>query len=117
MLGFDIDSHMLTISLPEAKIAGARVLFGKLYESQGSRALEVVTLQQVRWHIEHFKPSNAIWNYLTGPVDLLLRYTNECSTRVNSPTPEAWVAFRVAYPSFLGKWSRMTNGDICFMVI
>ena len=48
MLGFDIDSESQRITLPEAKVAGGRVLFDQLGEKAGPRALEVVTHQQIR---------------------------------------------------------------------
>ena len=48
MFGFHNDAQMRTIAHPVAKIAGHRVLFDKLNESRGSRALEVVTSQKVR---------------------------------------------------------------------
>ena len=93
MLGFDIDARSLTISLTEAKIAGARVLFDNLNESKWSSAIEVVTLQKARGHFEHFKAPNAIWTFPTGPIELPLRYTEKQSIRVNFPVPEACVAF------------------------
>ena len=84
---------MLNISLPAAKIAGNRVLFGKLSELQGARALEAVTMQHVRGHVAHFKAPDALWKFLTGPTDLMLRYTDEKATWVSFPIPEVWVAF------------------------
>ena len=93
MLGFDINSSTLEISLPVAKVAGDRVLFEQLVDRRGSRALEVVMLQRVRGHIEHFRASNAIWKFLTGPIDLVLRYTDEQATWVNCPVPEVWDSF------------------------
>ena len=77
MLGFDIDAYLLTIALPAAKIAGDRVLFAKLSETQGPGVIEAVTLKQVRGNIEHFESPNALWEFLAGPIDLLSRYTNE----------------------------------------
>ena len=65
MLGFDIDAHPMTISIPDAKISGSRVLFDNLNESQGSMEIEAVTPQQVRGHVEHFKASTATAGFLT----------------------------------------------------
>ena len=93
MLGFGINSETLQIALPDGKIASDRVLSDCLEENQGSRALEVVTPQQVRGHIEPFLPSNAIWEYLTGPIDSLLQYTDERAICVNFPVPDVWGAF------------------------
>ena len=93
MLGFDIDSSTLSISLPDVKVAGARVLFEQLAEKTGPHVLEVVTLQQIRGHVEHFKSTNSMWKFLTGPIDLLLRYTDERAVWVNCPVPEIWQSF------------------------
>ena len=93
MLGFNLNSHTLEISLPDVKVAGDRVLFQQLADGIGSHALEVVTLQQIRGHIEHFKAPNAMWRFLTGPIDLLLRYTDEMSVWANCPIPEVWQSF------------------------
>ena len=93
MLGFGINSSSLAISLPEAKVACARVLFEQLAQKSGPRTLEVVTPQQIRGHAEHFRASNAIWKFLTGPIDLLLRYTDGRATWVNFPVPEVWGSF------------------------
>ena len=90
MLGFEIDSRSPRITPPEAKIDGARVLFDQLEERGESRVLDVVILQEIRGHIEHFRASNALWNFLTGPIDLLLRYTDEKATWEISPIPEVW---------------------------
>ena len=94
MVGFDTDSELMRITLPETKIAGARVLFGQLRDKVGSRALEVVTLQKIRGHIEQVRASNAIWKFPTGPIDLLLRYTDEQENWVNFPVSEVWTSFR-----------------------
>ena len=55
--------------------------------------LEVVVLQQVRGNVEHFLASNAMWKFLTGPIDLLLRYTDEQAIWANCPVPEVWASF------------------------
>lgn len=96
MMGFEIDSKSLCISLPEAKIAGARVLSDQLGEREknGTRALVVSTLHQIRGNIGHFRASNITWEFPTGPIDLLLRYTDEKATWANRPTPEVWDSFR-----------------------
>ena len=93
MLGFDINSASLSITWPEVEISGARVLFDRLSEHQGSRSLEAVTLQQVRCHIEHFRSPNAMWTSITGPIGRFLRYTDERAIWVNCPVPEVWVSF------------------------
>ena len=94
MLGFDINSELLHITLPGDKIAGARVLSDQMLGNVGSGAIEVATLQQIRGHIEHFRASNAIWRFLTGPIDFSLRYTDERAIWANFPVPEVWISFR-----------------------
>ena len=59
-LGFEIDSESIPITFPEAKIASDRVLFDHLEENNGSRALEVATLQKIRGHVELFRESNVM---------------------------------------------------------
>ena len=118
MLGFDINSRLLTISLPDAKIAGARVLFEKLFETRGFRTLEVITLQQIRGHVEHFKAPNALWEFLTRPIDLLLGYTDETAVWVNCPVQEVWVAFwdsmGIIFEQLTSdtQWRRMFHGTL-----
>ena len=118
MLGSDINSKLLTISLPEAKIAGDRVLFEKLYETRGCRTLEVITSQQIRGHVEHFKASNALWKFLTGPIDLLLGYTDETAVWVNCHVPEVWVEFwdsvGIIFEQLTSdaQWRRMSRGNL-----
>ena len=69
MLGLDINSASPSIAMPDPKIAGARALVGHRIEHQGSRALEMVTLQQARGHIEHFRSPNSKWNLPTPQLD------------------------------------------------
>ena len=118
MLGFDINSNLLTISLPDAKITGARALFEKLFETRRCRALEVITLQQIRGHVEHFKAPNSLWKFLTGPIGLLLGYTDETAVWVNCPVPEVWVAFwdsmGVVFEQLASdaQWHKMFRGTL-----
>ena len=99
VLGFGIDSESLRITLPEAKIAGDLVLFDQL-EKNGALALEVVTIQQIRGHIEHFRASNAIWEFLTGPIDFPPLHRRE-SHVVEFPCPRVagFVLERPVYDS------------------
>ena len=87
MLGFNVDSSTLSISLPDVKVAGARALFEQLAEKTGSHVLEVVTLHQIRGHVEHFKSANSMCKFSTGPIDLLLRYTDERAVGGELPSP------------------------------
>ena len=84
----EIDSEFPRITLPEAKIAGDRVLFDQLGGKIGSSALELVTPQQIRGGVEHFRASSGIWRFLTGRIDLALRNTDERATWANFPAPE-----------------------------
>ena len=93
MLGFDIDSSALEISLPEAKVAGPRAIFDQISEKSGPRALEVGIFQKIRCHIDHFRDSNAIWEFLAGPSDFIRRYTAERAAWANFQVPEAWDSF------------------------
>ena len=92
MLVFEIDALLFASFLPDAKISGDRVLIEKLSELQGSRAIDAATFRQVRGHIEHSKAPNALWKFLTWPMDLLLRYTDEQAVCANCPIPEVWVS-------------------------
>ena len=118
MISFDINSQLMRITLPEAKIAGARVLFYQLRDKAGSRALEVVTSQQVRGHIVHFRDANAMWEFLTGPIDLLLRYTDEQANWVNFPDPEVWDSFWNSLSAVFGimesehQWRKIFQGNL-----
>ena len=100
MVGFDIDDTLRNISIPDAKISGDRVLFGRLSENQGSLALEVVTLHQVRCRIEDSRPPDALWGPPTGPIDLSLQYTDERAICVNFPSPAAWKSIWNSSPSY-----------------
>ena len=118
MLGFDINSSTLKISLPDAKVAGDRALFEQLVDRRGSRALEVVIPQRVRGHIEHFRASNAICKFPTGPIDLMLRYTDEQAACVNCPVPEVWDSFRNGMSAVFdlmrseSQWREIFHGNL-----
>ena len=60
----------------EENDVGPRILVGELYEQFDTMVLAVRTLQQVRGHVEHFRAPNAMWEILTGPIDLIHRYTD-----------------------------------------
>ena len=93
MLVFAIGSSSLAIRPPEEKVAGARILFDHLHEKAYSRAIEVGNLQHVSGHIEHFSTSNSMWKLVTGPIDALLRYTDECDIWVSCPVLAVWRSF------------------------
>ena len=69
LIGFDIDSGNSTFRLREGEVVGDRLTFGKLYEQFTTMVLEVRTVQQVRGHIEHSRSPEAMWRFLTGPID------------------------------------------------
>ena len=108
MLGFNINSEFLTITLPEAKVTGAWFLFDGLRQKAGSRTFGILELQQVRGHIEHFEASNAIWKFLTGPIDALLRYSDENAVWANCPSLEVWTAF---WNSLMAVFDIMDSDD------
>ena len=83
MLGFAIDSNSVGIRLLEARVAGALSLFDQLQEKAYSISIGVNTPHQVRGHIEHCIASNSMWKLVTGPIDTMLRFTDECAIRAN----------------------------------
>ena len=93
MLGFAIGSDASAIRLPDAKVAGARILFDQLREKAYSSAIESHTLQKVRRPIGHVSAPNSMWELVAGPVDTLLRYTDVCAIFVNCPALGVWQAF------------------------
>ena len=123
ILGFDIDSASLTITLPDAKIAVVRVLFDRPGERQGSHSLEVVTLQKVRGEIDHFRAASAMWKFLTAPIDLLLQYTDGRVVWVNCRVPEVWVAFWNSLSTLVDlmkseqQWRHLFRGSLVRLLI
>ena len=45
LIGFDTNSELLTVRLPESKVTGARALFGDLKTLSPSRALDLLTIR------------------------------------------------------------------------
>lgn len=91
--GIEFDANSLCVRLPDAKIAGARILFGGLLEDNGSRILCVAVLQQVRGVMQHFKSVNVIWSLLTAPVDALMFFGDEKNSYVLRPDKQIWGDF------------------------
>ena len=92
-LGFLINKPNLTIALPEEKRAGATVLFDELFSEFGSRVMRLTTLQRLRGNIEHFRSTNMIWTFFTGPIDSLMCFADETGAWINCGSRHAWYAF------------------------
>ena len=92
-LGFLINTSNLTIALHEEKRAGATVLFGELFSEFGSRVIRLITLQRLRGNIEHFRSTNMIWTFFTGPIDSLMCFADETGAWINCGSRHAWYAF------------------------
>ena len=71
-IGFSINTKEMTIAPPEEKRAGATILFEELFIQFGSRMMRLQTLHRLRGNIEHFRPTNLMWSYFTGPIDSLM---------------------------------------------
>ena len=93
LLGFEINTVDLTIRFPEQKRAGASVLFDELFADFGSNTMRMITLQQIRGNIEHFKSTNTLWSYFTAPIDALLGCGDECNLWVVAANADFWIAF------------------------
>ena len=93
ILGIEFDTDSLQVRLPDAKIAGARILFEELLDKRDSQILCVKTLQQIRGVMEHFKTVNTIWMHLTAPVDALMVYGDETSNWIICPDKQVWDDF------------------------
>ena len=113
-IGFEINTLNLAIRLPEQKRAGASVLFDQLFESFGSNSPRLLTLQQIRGNVEHFKSTNALWNYFTAPIDALLGCGDECGLWVMSANPDFWVAFWDSMEAIRTIKSSETQWDALF---
>ena len=71
-LGFTIKTGNVTIGFPEGKRDGSAILFGQLFREFGSRVMRFLTLQCLRGNIEHFRSTDMIWSFFTGPIDGLM---------------------------------------------
>ena len=92
-LGFSINTANMTITLPEEKRAGATILFDELFSEFGSRVIRLISLQRLRGNIEHFRSTNMIWSFFTGPIDSLMCYADETGVWINCGSKHAWYAF------------------------
>ena len=93
MIGFTLKSPTLAFQLPDAKIAGPRVLFERTKDNYGPHAMESRSRRKILGRIAHLRASNSIGMFLTCPTDRLLQYTDGRSVWVNCPVPEIWPAF------------------------
>ena len=92
-LGFRINTVTMSISLPEEKKAGATILFDELFSSFGNRVLRLVTLQRLRGDIEHFRTTNLLWSFFTGPIDILMCCADESNVWINCGSRHVRYAF------------------------
>ena len=92
-LGFAINTKEMTIALPEEKRAGATILFDELFCKFGTRVMRLLTLQRLRGNIEHFRATNLMWSYFTGPIDSLMRYADETGAWINCGSRHVRYAF------------------------
>ena len=111
MMGFTIDSKSLMIRPPGAKIAGARVLFDELQAKAYCKDMEVNAIQQIRERLWNFRTSNSTWGLLTGPIDSMLRYTDECAILVDFPESEVRLNFCDSMSFIFLVWGGWGNGD------
>ena len=94
ILGLWYNTESLTVAIPEATRAGARVLFDSILADRGAARLGATSLQQIRGWAEHFKSTNAIWRLLTSPVGNLLTYGDEIGGWISCPVEEFRRNFR-----------------------
>ena len=118
ILGLVYDTESMTVTLPEAKRAGARVLFGDILNHRYFTRLGVKVLQQIRGRMGHFKSTSAVWGLLTSPVDKLLTYADEIGERISCPKRELWGNFWwsiYAVEGFMNSdklWQRLFTGNM-----
>ena len=87
MLGFVFNLERLTISPPEGKIDGAKVLFGRFLESDRSQRIALLEMQQLRGHVEHSQSTSLVWKLAKHPSDLLLGFSDETGLLSVAPIP------------------------------
>ena len=92
-LGFCINTASMAISLPGEKKVGDTVLFDEVFSEFGSRIMRLITLQRIRGNIAHFRSTNMIWSFFTGPIDALMGYADEANTWINCGSKHIWHAF------------------------
>ena len=92
-LGFCINTASMSISLPGEKKVGATILFDEVFSEFGSRIIRLITLQRIRGNIEHFRSTNMLWSFFTGPIDALMGYADDANTWINCGSKHIWHAF------------------------
>ena len=118
ILGLSYDTASLTVTLPESKRAGARVLFDAVLLDRGSAKIGVDATRQIRGCMEHFKSTSAIWRLLTSPVDKLLSYADEIGEWITCPKKELCDNFRWSVYAIGGfmkteeQWRRLFTGNM-----
>ena len=93
LVGFRIDLHLNTISLPPPKILGACNLINSPSLGTGCYVLDLHIAQGLRGCINHWACTGRIWRWLAEPVNSLLAMadTNQMWARCNDQAK--WGAF------------------------
>ena len=82
------------IIIPGRKRAGDTVLFDALFGCFGCNSLRAHTLRQIRSAIEHFKFTNALWNYFSAPIAALMGCVGAANLWVTGINPDFWTSPR-----------------------
>ena len=78
---------------PWGEKSRGNLLFGEIFQQFGGRIMRLITLQRLRGNIEHFRSTDMMWSFFTGPIDSLMRYADEANTWINCGSRHVWHAF------------------------
>ena len=94
LLGFTFDLSRLAITLPEEKMAGVRILLDHFFDVKRSQVMQLLEVQQLRGHMEHFRSTNEVWGIVKGPLALCLVSQMKSDVMSDFPNPAVWENFR-----------------------
>ena len=90
IFGFQVNTDMMSIQLPEAKRAGATVLIHEALDYLDSHMTSLTLIQKVCGFVEHFKSASVVWTPLCAPVDALMRYHDGIGQWISCPNQNIW---------------------------
>ena len=93
MIGYELDSNLFAITLPDAKIIGARNLLESSVCDPGNRISTLRDVQELRVNMTHWQGSNLICRFFAEPVNRMLSFADSNETWIRCSKYDHWHCF------------------------
>ena len=118
LLGFEVNVHMMEISLPAAKRSDSWDILTDPVLNPGNRVIPAKMVHQLRGLINHWRYANKFRHYVASPVNALMACADNTNTWIRCDNDQIWLAFWNLI-SLVGKmgndadtWGKIFHGEL-----